>query len=99
MATKSYATVDCSICNSIFAGEALDSNGRCLLCNIKCGIETRELCEALPFFILSSQDDLLEVLNSFGYSQLKSVPSRATFNMNEQPRRMNSEDIYPDVNT
>src|SRR6218665_2648703 len=104
MATKSYATFGCSICNSILAGEALDSNGICLLCNIKCEIETRELCEALPFYILPGQDDLLEVLNPFGYSQLKLVPSNVTvgttFNldMNEQPRRMNSEDIDPDVN-
>src|SRR6218665_995128 len=104
MATESHATVGCLNCNSISVGESLDSrpNGICLLCNQKCEIEMRKLCEALPFFILPSQDDLLEVLNPFGYSQLKSVPFnvRATFNldMNEQPRRMNSEDIDPDVN-
>src|SRR6218665_1978925 len=102
MATKSRATVGCLNCSSISLGESLDSNGICLLCNQKCEIEMRELCEALLFSILPSQDDLLEVLNPFGYSQFKSVPSnvRATFNldMNEQPRRMNSEDIDPDVN-
>src|SRR6218665_3293176 len=104
MATKSYATVGCSICNCSFAVEELDSNGICLLCNIKCEIETSELCAALPFFILPSQDDLLDVLNPFDYSQLKLAPANvtvgATFNLdiNEQPRRMNSEDIHPDVN-
>ena|SRR6218665_1955426 len=101
MATKSYATVGCLNCNSIFVGESLDSNRICLLCNLKCEIEFRELCEALPIFILPSQDDLLEVLNPLGYSQLKSVPFnvRATFNldMNEQPRRMSSDDIDLDI--
>src|SRR6218665_3590131 len=60
--------------------------------------------QVLPRLILPSQDDLLDVLNPFDYSQLKLVPSNvtvgATFNLdiNEQPRRMNSEDIDPDVN-